>query len=302
MKPLVSIIAISYNHAPFIQSAVASLLAQSYKEIELIILDDHSSDDSVNLLETLLHDKPQHFIKHQKNHGYTKTFNEGLALATGKYVVDFALDDVMLPHFIKSSVEVIEALNDDYGLVFSNADYIDRRGQVIANHNQRLFDKKMIKDIPSGDVFQAVLRRYFICTPTMLMRKELLDKLEGYDEALAYEDFDIWVRAARHWKFAYLDQVTFQKRKLTTSMSAQRHRHHYNEQMNSVFTVCEKAFHLCKTKADHKALYERLNYEYRQCVRYGAEDLEDRYVKLLHQAGCRLSLKSKMYRWYKPNH
>jgi glycosyltransferase involved in cell wall biosynthesis len=302
MKPLVSIIAISYNHASFIESAVNSILAQSYEDIELIVLDDHSSDDSASLLESLLQHKMQRFIKHQRNVGYTKTFNEGLALATGKYVVDFALDDVMLPDFIKSSVELIEASADDYGLVFSNADYIDRNGQVIANHNQRLFDKKMLKEIPSGDVFQAVLRRYFICTPTMMMRKEMLEKLGGYDEALAYEDFDLWVRAARHWKFAYLNQVTFQKRKLKTSMSSQRHMHHYNEQMNSVFMVCNKAFHLCKTKADYAALHERLNYEYRQCVKHGAEHLLDSYVKLLYQAGGRLSLKSRMYRCYKPKH
>ena len=133
----------------------------------------------------------------------------------------------------------------------------------------------------------------------MLMNREMLLKLGGYDEQLAYEDFDLWVRAARYWKFAFLDEVTFQKRKLTSSMSAQRHMHHYNEQMDSVYAVCRKAFHLCKSKEDLNALHERLNYEYRQCVKHGAEHLVDRYLLLLKDAGGSLSMKSRLYRWYK---
>lgn len=299
MKPLVSVIAISYDHSAFIKEALNSIFGQSYETIEVIILDDASADDSVKEIESLIADRDIQFIKHQQNQGYTATFNEGLKRANGKYVLDFALDDIMLPDFISKSVAVLEEAEEDYGLVFSNADYIDRSGEVIANHNELLFEKGMLKSIPSGDVFQWILKRYFICTPTMLMKAEMLKKLNGYDENLAYEDFDLWVRASRHWKFAYLDEVRFQKRKLTTSMSAQRHRHHYNEQMKSVFLVCHKAFHLCKTKLDFEALYVRINYEYRQCVKHGAEDLVDQYLELLRTSGGKLSLKSIMYRWYK---
>jgi len=299
MKPLVTVIAISYNHAAYVQKALTALFNQGYQSIEVIILDDCSKDDSVEKIENFIEDKEIKFIKHKENQGYTRTFNEGLSMATGKYVVDYSLDDLMLPDFIESSVEKLEVLDNTYGLVFSNADYINEAGDIIANHNELLFKKNMLKSIPSGDVFHWVLKRYFICTPTMLMNREMLMKLGGYDEQLAYEDFDLWVRAARHWKFAFLDEVTFQKRKLKSSMSAQRHMHHYNEQMNSVYAVCRKAFHLCKSKDDLKALHERLNYEYRQCVKHGAEHLVDQYILLLQEAGGSLSKKSRFYRWYK---
>lgn len=299
MKPLVSVIAISYNHAAYIQKALGSLFEQTYDAWEVILIDDASSDDSVAEIETLIASRNLQLIKHEKNQGYTKTFNEGLKMAKGEYVIDFALDDIMLPNFISNSVELLEQKGDEYGLVFSNAAYIDNTGKVIGNHNELLFKKKMIDEVPQGDVFQWVLRRYFICTPTMVMKKSMLDKLLGYDESLAYEDFDLWVRAARYWKFAYLDEVTLQKRKLLSSMSAQRHLHHYNEQMTSAFKVCNKAFHLCKTKLDLAALFERINYEYRQCIKYGAEELADQYVELINHAGGKLTLKSRGYRWHK---
>lgn len=299
MKPLVSVIAIAYNHTPFIKEALASFFSQSYDHVELIILDDASKDDSVREIEKGIEGEDARFIKHGKNVGYTKTFNEGLKLAAGKYVIDFALDDVMLPEFIAKAVGALEKASERVGLVFSNADYIDQEGVVIANHNELLFEKKMLDSIPSGDVFQWVLKRYFICTPTMVMNKEMLLKLGGYDEGLAYEDFDLWVRASRYWHFTFLDEVNFQKRKLASSMSAERHQHHYNDQMESVFKVCKKAFQLCKTKADFEALFVRINYEYRQCVKYGAEDLVDRYIDLLKIAGGTLNLKSTLYRWYK---
>jgi glycosyltransferase involved in cell wall biosynthesis len=299
MKPLVSVIAISYNHGAFIKEALEALFAQTYEAIEVIILDDCSNDNSVEEIQMLIDGREIEFIRHTINQGYTKTFNEGLKKARGKYVIDYSLDDLMLPNFINSSVLSLEDLDESYGLVFSNAEYIDKRSRVIANHNDLLFRKKLLKSIPSGNVFQWVLKRYFICTPTMLMNREMLLKLGGYDEQLAYEDFDLWVRAARYWKFAFLDEVTFQKRKLTSSMSAQRHMHHYNEQMDSVYAVCRKAFHLCKSKEDLNALHERLNYEYRQCVKHGAEHLVDRYLLLLKDAGGSLSMKSRLYRWYK---
>lgn len=299
MNPLVSIIAISYNHSAFIQEALASIYAQNYQEYELIIIDDNSEDNSVDEIKKCIEGKDVQFIPHTKNQGYTKTFNEGLKLAKGKYVVDFAMDDIMLPHFIEASVKCLANCTEDYGLVFSNADYVDKNGAFLANHNQLLFDKNMLPTIPSGDVFQWVLKRYFICTPTMVMKAEMLRKLGGYDESLAYEDFDLWVRASRYWKFAFLDEVTIKKRKLNHSMSAQRHLHHYNELMSSVLKVCYKAFHLCKSKEDFLAFYERLNYEYRQCVKFGAEDLVNQYLVLLKESGGKRSVKSRTYRFLK---
>lgn len=289
MSEKVSVICISYNHAPFVKKALQSVFDQRYADLEVIVLDDGSKDNSVQLIREAVADQELLTVFHSSNRGYTKTFNEGLALSSGKYIVDFALDDVMKPDFVKKSVERLQAASSITGVVFSNADYIDGQGAFIGNHNEQLFKKRMIKEVPSGDIFKWVLKRYFICTPTMLIKREVFDRLGGYDESLAYEDFDFWVRSSRYWHYTYLDEVLMQKRKLRDSMSNQRYRYHLNEQMNSVYKVCEKAFHLCKTKGEKNALLERLNYEYRQCLRTDNVLLAEAYKQLIHAVGGRVS-------------
>lgn len=285
MSSKVSVICISYNHAPFVKQALESVFAQTYESIEIIVLDDGSNDHSVEEIKNAIGERNVQTVFHSQNEGYTRTFNEGFAMSSGDFVVDFALDDVMKPDFIQRSIDKFESSPKQTGVVFSNADYINEQGEVIGNHNETLFRKGMLSSIPSGDVFEMMLRRYFICTPTMVIRREVLERLGGYDETLAYEDFDFWIRSGRYWEYAYLDEVLMQKRKLAQSMSNQRHRFQFNEQMNSVFKVCEKAFHLTKTKSEKKALLERLNYEYRQCLRVNNHILIKRYRQLIHEAG-----------------
>ncbi len=296
MSPLVSVIGISYNHAPYIEEALNSLFAQTYSNVQIILMDDASTDGSPEILKNIAEGKEVEMILHPENCGYTKTFNEGLALAKGEYIIDFALDDVMEPGFIETSVRAFK--QNAAGVVFSNALYIDEESQPLANHTEQLIQKGMIKAVPQGDVFASVLKRYFICTPTMVIRREVFDRLGGYDDQLAYEDFDFWVRSSRIWEYNYVDQVLLKKRKLNNSMSANRYQHHYNEQMNSVYLVCLKAFHLCKTREEFQALIERVNYEYRQCVKHNAEHLVSRYVALLEMLNSNLSLKSRLFRWY----
>lgn len=299
MKPLVSVICISYNHAPYILEALNSVFDQRYANIEIIVLDDGSEDGSADAIKRLISDKEIKFIHHQKNLGYTKTFNEGLALAQGEFVVDFALDDVMLPDFILSGIDRFEGEAVSTGVVYANADYIDASSKVIGNHKEILLRKKLMTDFPTGDIFEQVLRRYFICTPTMIIRKQVFDRLGGYDEALAYEDFDFWVRSSRYWRYAYLDEVHMQKRKLGTSMSSSRYRHYQNDQLNSTLKVCKKAFHLCKSKHELLALTERLNYEYRQCLRNDAKELAEEYKDLLQLMGGHTNMASKVVKYLK---
>jgi len=295
MSAKVSVICISYNHAPYIGEALKSVFDQNYEDIELIILDDGSKDDSVEKIKNAIGDRDIQAVFHLKNEGYTSTFNQGLALSSGDYIIDFALDDVMKPDFIQRSIELFESSSPNTGVVFSNADYINDKSEVIGNHNEILFQKGMISFIPTGNVFEWILKRYFICTPTMVIKREVFDRLGGYDESLAYEDFDFWVRSSRYWEYAYMDKVLMQKRKLPDSMSSQRHRFRFNEQMNSIFKVCEKAFQLCKTKEEFKALGIRLNYEYRQCLRLNAIELAKDYLRLMKLTQTRVSLKSKLF-------
>ena len=118
----------------------------------------------------------------------------------------------------------------------------------------------MSEEVPQGDVYREVLRRYFISPPTVMARKEVFDFLGGYDEALAYEDFDFWVRSSRAYRYAFSDEVLVRRRVLPSSLS-RRQMQPRNPLTMSTVQVCEKAFTLNQSPAENLALAERCRYE-----------------------------------------
>lgn len=267
-QPLVSVIALCYNHERFLKEALDSVLAQTYPAVEIILVDDASLDASVAIAQDFLQTNVSPYLVKTiflpYNLGNCAAFNRGLALASGKYIIDFATDDTMLPQRIEQQVAYFEGLPEDYGVVFTEAKYIDMSGQHLWYHyRDRL---KHIRPIPTGDVYADVLARYFISPPTMIVRKGVLDELGGYDEQLAYEDFNFWIRSARNWKYAYLDKCTTQVRKHATSMSAQQY-HPGDPQLRSTYLVCQKALKLNQNESEQQALATRLKYEIRRAFR-----------------------------------
>lgn len=266
-NPLVSIIALSYNHSNFIEEALDSVCRQTYLNLELIIVDDASTDDSAALIEAYLQKQAVSFpvktILLKENLGNCAAFNRGLALAQGKYVIDFATDDLLLPQRIAQQVACFEDLSLDYGVVFTEAEYIDETGKHLWFHYQERL--KQLRPIPTGEIYAQVVARYFISSPTMMIRKKVLDEMGGYDERLAYEDFDFWVRSARKWKYAYLDICTTKVRKHWRSMSTQQYQKG-DSQLYSTYLVCEKALVMNSNSEENTALVTRVRYELRQAI------------------------------------
>lgn len=266
MNPLVSVVCLCYNHELFVAEAIHSVLNQTYPNIQLIVVDDCSTDGSVQVIREIVDNKPSiDFIHLKQNLGNCKAFNQAFEKVKGEYVIDFAADDVMLPNRIEKQVNHFQKLSNSFGVVFSNADYIDAYGNFLRNHSEHLLKKKRIKVVPQGWIFQPVLFRYFICSPTMMIRKKVLDDLNGYDENLAYEDFDFWVRASRTYQFAYLPEVLTQVRRNIKSMSTQWYAQG-DRQLHSTYLVCQKAVGLCQTDEEKNALLMRVRYEFKQAV------------------------------------
>lgn len=275
MKPLVTVIALCYKHKPFLKEALESVLAQTYSPVELIVVDDAGNDGSAEVIEDFIAEHPQvHFIRHAFNNGNCYSFNEALVLAKGKYIIDFATDDKMLPIMVEKMVEVFESLSDDYGIVFSNSGNISEKGEFLGYH----FNAD--SEIPQGYVYQEVVRKYFISPPATMMRRSMLEELGGYDTSLAYEDFDIWVRAARNYKFKYLEEVTILKRIHPASLS-----HRFfdrNEKLQaSTFRICQKIKWLNKNEEENLALHQRCRYEMRVACLTGNYSLFFRYIELI---------------------
>lgn len=265
--PLVSIICLCYNHENFIEEAMASVLGQSYTNLEIIVIDDASVDQSSKVIDRFLasyhHTHHVHTLFLPENVGNCKAFNQGLALAKGKYVIDFATDDVMLPQRVEQQVTYFEQLPSRYGVVFSEAAYIDEKGKHLYFHYQDRL--KRLRPIPAGNVYAQVLALYFISSPTMMVKKEVLDDMGGYDERLAYEDFDFWVRSSRQYLYAYLPACTTKVRKSAGSMSTKIYTYG-DKQLYSTYLICKKAAKLIQTSEERLALIKRIKFELRQAV------------------------------------
>ena len=265
--PLVSVICLCYQHEKFVAEALQSVYRQTYPNVELIVVDDASSDGSVSAIQSFLSENDTRYpIKTcflPQNLGNCAAFNRGLALATGKYVIDFATDDIMTRDRIAQQVAFFETLDSTYGVIFSEARYIDEQGTPgLYHHRDQL---RHIRPVPSGDLYAQLLSTYFIASPTMMMRKSVLDELGGYDEQLAYEDFDFWIRSSRRYRYAYQDVCTTQIRQHATSMSTGWYQPG-DPQLHSTYLVCRKAQQFNRTEAERQALVTRVRYELRQAL------------------------------------
>lgn len=281
LKPWVSVICTCFNQEAYVEAALQSVVDQTYPNVELLVIDNASTDGSADRIRAFVDRYPAvRFIQKHTNVGLCRAFNEGMQHIQGEFVIDLAADDVLLPHRIASQVKAFERLPDDYAVVFSNARFLDADGRLTDYHFPVDAKGRATRSIPSGQIFRQVLDSYFICTPTMLMRRTVLDELGGYDETLSYEDFDFWVRSARKYRYAYQDEVLTYKRKLPTSLSMQVIRPD-NKLLESTLMVCYKAFDRCQTADEYQALAGRIRTFIRKSFYAQQYELAHRFGKLL---------------------
>ncbi len=288
-NPLVTVICLCYNHHEFVEEAINSVLNQTYDNIQIIVVDDGSTDGSPNFLEEFCALKNLELHLLSENCGNCKAFNQGFAKAKGKYIIDFATDDVMLPERIEHQVRFFENKGEKVGVIYSNCELIDKDNNHLGYHHSLESDQKLM---PSGDVFSELLQRYFIAAPSMMMKTDVLHDLGGYDESLAYEDFDFWIRSSRHYHYAYQHEVLTKIRKLNSSLGHQVYRPG-DLQASSTYLVCKKAKALLSNKKEENALVIRLKYEARQATVMNNFN-ESRHFLVLLESIQPLSIKYKL--------
>lgn len=289
---LVSIIAISYNHAPFIKAALDSLFIQTYSSVEIIIVDDASTDESCTIIEQSIEGKNILFIKNEWNCGNCKSFNKAFAASKGKYIIDFAMDDLMYPERIKKQVSFLEKRHE-VGVCFSNVDLVDEHTRLLKPHYPTYHHSLSKNPIPEGNVFEAVLSRYYINPVSMMFRRTVVEELNGYDESLAYEDFDFWIRSSRLFQYGYIAEELSAKRIVSSSLSRLFYKENQKHMFDSTLKVCKKALWLCSTKAEKQALVHRCRYEAKQAYTF-------KYPTLVKEYLCILKSLDPLYPFYNP--
>lgn len=259
--PLVTVIALCYNHERFVLEALQSVVSQTYNNIELIIVDDFSTDNSVkNILKFVENNSSIKTIFNQSNVGNCRSFNKALRIANGKYIIDLATDDIMLPERVAEQVEKFKQCSDNTGVVYSNGIYIDANSKPLKG-GQILADSIM----PEGDVYETCLQGSFLMPCTIMIKKSVLEQLGGYDESLAYEDLDFWIRSSRTWEYAYVPKILSYQRMVKGSHSSNFYKKN-NLLIPSVIKICKKALILNRTEAENQALSVTMRATLIKCV------------------------------------
>lgn len=265
--PLVSIICLCYNHERFVVESLNSAISQTYKNIELIIADDCSDDFSKQTIENWLENKPNiAFIANETNLGNTKTFNKALEFAKGDYIIDLAADDILQTDCVEKQINAfLNSEQKNIGIVYGNAELITENNSHIRYYYEVNPEKKALKKPASGDIYLAMLSQSsMICSVSSMIKRDILKQLNGYDENLAYEDLDIWIRTSRSYNFEFIDAVLIQKRELQGSLGNifYEKRNSHTKKLNySSYLIIQKAIALNKNRQENKALLKRLHYE-----------------------------------------
>ncbi len=266
-KSIVSIICLCYNHEKFVLQSLLSALNQDYPFIELIIVDDFSTDNSREVIKNWIAAYPEiQFIENETNLGSTKSFNKALKLAKGEYIIDLACDDILLPNCVSLQLKAFEKNRfENLGVVYGNAELINEKGDSYFYFFPVDEFKKTIEKRETGDIYLSVLSGgNSICSVSSMVKKSVFDDLQGYDENLAYEDLDLWIRASRKYDFDYIDEILIKKRITTTSLGT--HFFIKNDSRSrkincSTYLIIKKAIQLNRTKQEHKAILKRIHFE-----------------------------------------
>jgi len=192
--PLVSVIIPTYNRAESVRRAVASVLAQTFGDFELIVVDDGSNDRTQEVL-TGVDDRLLLIV--QERAGVSAARNRGLSAARGGLIAFLDSDDYWRPEKLAVQVRFFE--ENPEAVICQTEEIWYRRGRRV---NPRIKHRK-----PSGDVFRASLELCLISPSAVMMRRELFDRVGRFDESLpACEDYDLWLRVTARYPVYLLDR------------------------------------------------------------------------------------------------
>jgi len=207
---LVSVVVATYNMGRYLADAVESALAQSYPEVEVVIVDDGSTDDTPDIVQRW-RQHPRVRLHRQANGGQARAKNTGIRLSRGAFVAFLDADDVWLPDKLAWQIPLFEG-RPEVGVVYSDQEKMDYLGKPLPQAPMRLH---------RGWVSGPLLIENFVSFPTAVVRRAHLEQYGAFDESLRMGiDYDLWLRLSAHCQFDFIAKATARYRVWAGQMSS----------------------------------------------------------------------------------
>ena len=188
--PLVSIVTPSYNHGLYIEATIQSVLQQDYPNLEYIVIDGGSQDDTVEILKRYA---DRLCWISEPDHGQADAINKGFRMARGEILAWLNSDDTYLPGAVRQAVEYFQK-HPDTSMVYGEGQHVDAAGHLIEPYTTEPFD------------YQRLSERCFICQPTVFFRAQVFRDIGPLDTTLHYcLDYEYWMRIAKRFHIGHLE-------------------------------------------------------------------------------------------------
>lgn len=234
--PLVSVIIPVYNGEKTIRQTIESVLNQTFRDLELIVINDGSQDSTLKIVSTIQDSRLQVFS--YPNSGVSVSRNRGIAQAKGEFVSFIDADDLWTPDKLEAQVKVLQE-NPQAGVAYSWTDWVDESGQLVGRGSHLT---------EQGQVFAKLLLNDFIGSGSnVLICRKALDEVGDFDQSIAHaEDWDMWLRLAAKYEFLAVPypQVLYRISPSSASFNVWR-------METSSLRVIEKAFAIAPQSLQH---------------------------------------------------
>ena len=218
----VSVIIPTYNAGAALMDALDSVMEQTYPLTEVIIVDDGSTDQTRQAVDNYFSAQKKRFFNpqaelyyfYQENRGPAAARNRGIREAKGEYIAFLDSDDLWFPQKLEKQIAL--ALEKNFVMVYTDMTHVEDSEVVFQSYlhemNYRFFGE--------GNVYRGLLKENFIFTPTVLLRKDLLEQVQGFDESYRIcEDYKLWLTIARDHLIGFIDEPLVTRRRMTTNIT-----------------------------------------------------------------------------------
>lgn len=214
--PKVTVIIPTYNRAAYLRHAMASVVAQTFTDWEILVVDNASQDNTREVVEEFK-EKPIQYIRHESNRGGAVARNTGITHSQSEYIAFLDDDDEWLPKKLEAQMNVFEHSSPQVGAVYTGHRNVNRgTGETTG----------IWRPLKRGNIYEELMKKNWVSTTSsVVLRRECVEKVGIFDERLpSFQDYDLWIRIAKEYEFEYVDDllVTYYQhgKKIWTNLGA----------------------------------------------------------------------------------